>query len=189
MSAADDQAERLEAATLAAREVLREPNSSSKALRADIREAREQNRETRELIATDVKDLLEVEVVKVLDVLKTTTGAQMRKSVAHVISEFDSFAKNLLGPSYEPKTFDTAVPASLDTIALVHTGCGHASAVGSGDDFEKATSDQAHRMGLGSEWEIQLLSRDDACERYAAGPCAVCRITRPSASPAKETRT
>lgn len=70
---------------------------------------------------------------------------------------------------------------TADTLALVHTGCGHAAAVGSGNVFEKATRRQAEQMQLGAEWEFQQLTRDDAAERYAAGPCAVCRITRPAA--------
>lgn len=70
-----------------------------------------------------------------------------------------------------------------DTVlALIHTGCGHACAVGAGDTFEAATRQQAKTMRLGPEWEFQNLDRDDATSRFAAGPCMTCHILKPARS-------
>lgn len=75
---------------------------------------------------------------------------------------------------------------AADTLALVHTGCGHAAAIGTGKTFETATRRQAEHMRLGPEWEFWEVPREEAAARYAAGPCEVCRIT--GLSPAGEAR-
>lgn len=86
----DEQAERLEQAVEAARELLRDLNSAGKDLRKTLRE-------TRELLATDVADRIAAEVETGLATLGAVTEEAMRKAVEKVNHEFDRFGAILLG--------------------------------------------------------------------------------------------
>lgn len=82
-------------------EDIREARGTLKDLRYEIKTARALVETTRQLTAelaeTQVRELLEKEVVRQVTALGEQTSEQMRKSVAKVIAEFDKLRDLLLG--------------------------------------------------------------------------------------------
>ena len=80
---------------------IREARGTLKDLRYEIKTARALAENTRQLTAelaeTQIRDLLEKEVVRQVTALGEQTSEQMRKSVAKVIAEFDKLRDLLLG--------------------------------------------------------------------------------------------
>lgn len=83
-------ADRLEAATREARQLLSDLHTVGKDLRRTLKEAKQ-------VAAAEVGDLIAAECARLLGELGPVTEEQMRKSVDKVIAEFDRLGAILLG--------------------------------------------------------------------------------------------
>lgn len=86
--------DRLEAAVIECREMIREAHAATKDLRAAVREAKQ---EARGLAKDEVAAQIQSEVSRQLDELGDRTGEAITAATRKVIAEFDRFGESLLG--------------------------------------------------------------------------------------------
>jgi hypothetical protein len=86
--------DRLEAAVIECREMIREAHAATKDLRAAVREAKQ---ELRGLARDEVAAQIQPEVTRQLEELGERTGEAITAATQKVIAEFDRFGESLLG--------------------------------------------------------------------------------------------
>lgn len=122
-------------------EDIREARGTLKDLRYEIKTARDLAESTRglaaELAETQVRELLEKEVVRQVTALGEQTSEQMRKSVAKVIAEFDKLRDLLLGTDrVADGREERSIPDLLQDPAILTRARRAASRNTGGDDRE-----------------------------------------------------